>query len=78
MTTIELKSSLMHQIAEINDIGFLKALKTIVDTKVESQILILTEEQKAEILKSQTEVAEGQFAYHNDVTKELEEWLKGK
>ncbi|MFZ4456918.1 MAG: hypothetical protein ACOYOT_11930 [Bacteroidales bacterium] len=75
MTTLELKSSIVHQIDEINDIGFLKALKKVLDSKLNKQTLSLTEEQKSEIVDSQNQVSEGQYAYHSDVMKELEEWL---
>ena len=78
MTTLELKSSIVHQIDEINDIGFLKALKKVLDSKLNKETLSLTEEQKREIVDSQNHVSEGQYAYHSDVMKELEEWLNEK
>lgn len=78
MTTLELKSSIVHQIDEINDIGFLKALKKVLERKLNKETLSLTEEQKREIVDSQSQVSEGQYAYHSDVMKELEEWLNEK
>ena len=38
MTTVELKNILIHRISGINDISFLNAIKTIVDSKSESVI----------------------------------------
>jgi heme oxygenase len=78
MTTLELKSSIVHQIDEINDIGFLKALKKVLDSKLNKETLNLTEEQKRDIVDSQNQVSEGQYTYHSDVMKELEEWLNEK
>ena len=44
MTAIELKTLLIHRITEINDVSFLKALKTIVDSKTETGVIQLTPE----------------------------------
>ena len=56
MTTIALKKLLINRIAEINDVSFLNAIKTILDTKTQSQILSLTTEQRFEITESQKEM----------------------
>ena len=42
MTAIELKTILIHKISEINDISFLKAIKTILDSKTVAGVLHLT------------------------------------
>ena len=42
MTAIELKTLLIHRITEINDVSFLKALKTILDSKTETGVIQLT------------------------------------
>ncbi|NJK97952.1 MAG: hypothetical protein HC905_26315 [Bacteroidales bacterium] len=52
MTTIELKKILMHRIAEINDETFLNAIKTILDSKSQSQVLNLTQNQRYEIIEA--------------------------
>ena len=46
MTSIELKKILVHRIEELNDEQFLKGIKTILDTKVESEMILFSEEQK--------------------------------
>ena len=78
MTNIELKKALIHRISEINDITFLKAIKTILDSKTESKVMILTPEQRNEIMIAEKEIEEGKFIYHDDLTKEVSEWLKEK
>lgn len=78
MTTIELKSCLMHRIAEINDVSFLKALKTIIDSKINSETIILTPEQREEIAASQKEISEGKFVSHKELEKEFAAWLNVK
>lgn len=62
MTVTELKKLLIHRIAEINDESFLNAIKTILDTKSQSQTITLTSEQVFEIQESKKEIEKGQEA----------------
>jgi len=75
MTAIELKKLLIHRIAEINDVSFLNAIKTILDTKTESQTLMLTAEQRQEIQESRKQIEQGQFINQVELDKEISEWL---
>ena len=52
MTAFELKTLLIHRIAEINDVSFLRAIKTILDTKTESGVIQLTQDQLEDIIES--------------------------
>lgn len=76
MTSLELKNILIHKISEISDISFLKALKTILDTKTESEILTLTNEQRDEIIASKKEIEQGNFIEQDDLETEIKKWLK--
>ena len=42
MTPVELRNLLIHKISEINDVAFLQAIKTILDSKADARILTLT------------------------------------
>lgn len=53
--TLDLKNILIHRISEISDIDFLRALKTILDSKAEAKVIQLTPEQNAEIAQSKKE-----------------------
>jgi hypothetical protein len=75
MNTVELKNLLIHRISEISDVSFLEALKTILDSKSESRLLFLTDEQKDEILKSKKEIEQGLSVENSDLEKEINEWL---
>ena len=75
MTTIELKNILIHKIAEIEDVSFLKAIKTILDSKADREILSLTNEQRNEIMESKKEIEKGLFIEHDELDKEIKEWL---
>ncbi len=78
MGTLELKDMLISRIAEIDDVQFLKAIKTILDTKTESQILALSEDQVREIEASREDVAAGRFVEQADLDTEITAWLKGR
>jgi hypothetical protein len=75
MSTIELKNIVISKISEINDEAFLSAINTILDSKSES-ILILSDDQKSSIKKSQKEYLEGNYFSNNSVNEEMEKWLK--
>jgi hypothetical protein len=76
MTTIELKKLLIHKIAEIDDLSFLKALKTILETKTDRELISLTAEQRQEIIESKKEIEQGLFVEQELLDKKLSLWLK--
>ena len=78
MTTFEIKKLLIHRIEEINDLSFLNAIKTILDSKVQTQILSLTPEQYLEINESKKEVEKGHFIEQSELEKDLAKWLNAK
>ncbi len=75
MTAIQLKTLLIHRISEINDVSFLKALKTILDTKTETGVIQLTQEQLNDIIASKKEIEQGLFIENNAFEKEVKQWL---
>ncbi len=75
MTTFELKTLLIHRIAEINDVSFLRALKTILDTKSEAGIIQLTQDQLEDIIESKKEIEKGLFVENNVLDKQVLQWL---
>ena len=78
MTAIELKTVLIRRISEINDVSFLKAIKTILDSKTDKEILTLNAKQKEEIIASLKEIEEGLFIEHDELNKEVSTWLNAK
>jgi hypothetical protein len=78
MTTIELKQLLIHKITEINDISFLKAVKTILDTKTESEIIMLTPEQRLEIMESKKEIEQGLFIDQETLDINVKKWVSAR
>jgi hypothetical protein len=78
MTTIELKKVLIHRITEINDIPFLKALKTILESKTETEVISLTIEQRNEIIESKKEIDQGLYIEHELLDKKVSTWLSAR
>jgi hypothetical protein len=78
MSTLELKQLLIHRISEINDVSFLKAIKTILDSKSEKQIIKLTAEQRSEIIQSKKDIENNLFVDQVELNKEVEKWLNEK
>ena len=74
MTAIELKQFLFLQIAEINDESFLNALKTIIETKNQSQIISLTTQQKNEIIESKHDIENRLYLDGKQLDFEFKKW----
>ena len=75
MTKLDLKNILIQKISEIEDIQFLEAIKTILDSKSD-KIIELTDDQKSEILLSQNEVKEGLVIEQKKLDEKINRWLK--
>ncbi|MCX6326329.1 MAG: hypothetical protein NT144_06725 [Bacteroidia bacterium] len=78
MTAIQLKTLLIHRISEINDVSFLKALKTILDTKTDTGVIQLTQEQLDDIIASKKEIEQGLFIENSVLEKEVKQWLNAR
>ena len=78
MTTIELKKLLIHRITEINDVSFLKAVKTILDSKTDTEVLLLTPDQRREIMESKKEIEQGLYIEHESLDKEVARWASAR
>lgn len=78
MTTLQLKNALIQRISEIQDVAFLEAIKTILDSKSDSKVMQSTSEITNEIIQSKKEIKAGLFFDNDQIEKETEEWLNEK
>jgi hypothetical protein len=78
MTTFELKKQLIHRISRIEDINFLKAIKTILDSKVNEEVIRLTDQQKEEIMASRDDFRKGLVIENAMLDQEIREWLNAR
>lgn len=74
MTTIELKKQLINRISEIDDESFLQAIKTILDSKTQSQVIALTKAQSQEIDESKKQVEVGEFIGQDELDQKFNQW----
>jgi len=74
MTTIELKNVMIQRINEINDVAFLNALKTIIESKTKTEVISLTTEQRNEIIASMKEIEQGLYIEHELLDKKFSKW----
>ena len=78
MNTVELKKYLVSTITEIHDEAFLEAIKTILDSKSQCQLLPLTEDQRLEIMESKKQIEQGLFLGKAEMDQEFEKWVSEK
>ena len=78
MNAIQLKQELIHRISGIEDIDFLKAIKTILDYKKRESFIELTADQEKELLFASKEGKKGKVISQSEMDHKVEEWLSGK
>ncbi len=78
MGTIELRQRIIDQLSHIDDVSFLKAIKTLVDSKAEGEIYKLSEYQKERVRLGREQLNKGQTLSHEAVQKEIDQWLGSK
>ena len=78
MTNLELKNSLIHQIAEIDDETFLTAIKTFIEATSEPTTYMTTSEQKLRISEGIEQIEKGECFTNEQVEMEFDKWLKEK
>lgn len=76
-TTAQIKRNLINRIQNSNDINFLRALETIIDSAEESLIQI-TQEQQSSIEIGRNEIKNGDYIENDKLITELKEWLSKK
>jgi predicted transcriptional regulator len=78
MSTVELRNSIMEQLSLIEDASFLNALRTIIASKISDSVYELSDFQKKRIELGRQQIEEGQTISHEDLQKEIDQWLNSK
>lgn len=78
MSTIELREKIINQLANIHDATFLKAIKILVDSKVEKEVYKLSDYQKERVRLGREQLLKNQTISHEDLQKEIDQWLGSK
>jgi len=78
MSTVELREKIINQLANINDASFLSAIKILVDSEVEKEVYKLSDYQKERIRLGREQLRKNQTISHDDLQKEIDQWLGSK
>lgn len=78
MNVIELRHVINERISLIDDESFLIAIKTIIDTKVTSNIYKLSNFQKERIFMGREQLKNGQVFSDEELVSEIDKWLGTK
>jgi len=78
MSTVELRHIISEQLSRIDDESFLSALKIIIESKISGGTYKLSDFQKDRIDIARKELKGGMTITHNDLQKEIDQWLKEK
>ena len=78
MSTLELRHIINEHLSLIEDVSFLNALKTIIESKASNGIYQLSDYQKERINSAREQLKNGQIISNDDVQKEIEQWLSSK
>ena len=78
MSAVELRHIIIEKLSFIDDISFLNAIKTIVESKADEKIYQLSDFQKKRIEASREQVKKGQTISNEALNKEVLQWLNSK
>jgi hypothetical protein len=78
MGTIELRHIITEKLSHIDDVSFLNAIKTIIESKVPEGTYKLSDYQKNRIDSARQQLKNKQTISHDDLQKEIDQWLSSK
>jgi hypothetical protein len=78
MTTVEIRHNIAEKLSQIDDISFLKAIKTIVESKVKEDTYKLSDFQKKRIESGREQIKKGQTISDSALQKDVRQWLSSK
>jgi len=78
MSTIELRHYIIEKLSHIDDDSFLKAIKTIVESKVNEGIYKLSDFQKKRVESGRDQLKKGHSISNDVLRKEINQWLNTK
>jgi hypothetical protein len=78
MSTVELRHHIIEKLSLIDDDSFLKAIKTIIESKVNESVYKLSDFQKNRIESGRKQLKKGQSISNDTLQKEIDQWLNSK
>ncbi|MDP4228626.1 MAG: hypothetical protein Q8910_19995, partial [Bacteroidota bacterium] len=65
-----------ERLSHIDDVAFLNAIKTIIESKVSEETYKLSDYQKNRIDLARQQLKNKQTIFHDDLQKEIDQWLR--
>jgi hypothetical protein len=78
MSTAELRHIIIEHLSHIEDASFLKALKTIIESKVSEGVYKLSDYQKKRIESGREQLRNRKTVSHEELQNEIDQWLNTK
>ena len=78
MSTLELREHIIEKLSHIDDDSFLRAIKTIIDSKVEDDVYLVSDFQKKRIALGREQLKKGKSIPNEALQKEIDQWLNSK
>ena len=78
MSTVELRHIIIEHLSRIDDDSFLSAIKTIIESKASEGEYKLSDFQKKRIDSGRIDLKQKKTISHNDLQKEIDQWLNTK
>jgi hypothetical protein len=78
MSTVELRHIIIEYLSRIDDVSFLKAIKTIIESKVTDEIYKLSAEEKIRLESGKEQLKNGQTIPQEELQNEISQWLNSK
>lgn len=76
MNTSELKINLINQITHLKDKAWLEEIMQLIQFQSEEGIFETSVEDKKAIQEGRTQIANGDFSTHDELRKEIHQWLR--
>jgi len=78
MSTLQLRHVINEYLSQIEDVSFLKAIKTIIEAKAANNLYNLSDDQKLRVEQSREQYKKGQTISQEELNKNVDQWLNAK
>ena len=76
MSTLEIKNSIIDHLSKIEDVSFLNAIKTIIESKASSGYYELSDYEIGRVNEAREDFKNQKTISNDDLQNEIGEWLK--
>ncbi len=78
MSTVELRQVIIEYLTQIEDVSFLNAIKTMIETKTSEEIYQLSDDQVKRVEEGREQLKQGKTISNESLKLEIDQWLSTK